>query len=248
MDPVLDTLSVVSKTISSNTIDFQQLQNFTSSTLLRFEALKDYTSSGYINILESIQQLQLKPSMLRVSRSSRSEKLTYLRGIFDDKVVPFIDAMIGSIKSRFDQNTFSLLQCFSILHMENVTEDKDYSEKEIVALQQHYPEDFDSKLRFEWKTFRKYLLTQKSTGKKIFQRENMHRTCSEWKTERRLSTAVGCSGDLPYCSDEHSDHRTRVFCYEQNPEQVEESINNCASWCIDENIGGGFGGSEWIAG
>ena len=171
MDPILDTLSILSKTIQSKTIDFQQLQNFTSSTLLRLEELKDYTSSDYINILERIRQLQLKPSMLRISRSSRSEELTDLRGIFDDKVVPFIDAVIGNIKSRFDQNTFTLLQCFSILDMENVTEENDYGEKEIAALQQHYPEDFDSALLFEWKTFRKYLLTQKSTGKEISQRE-----------------------------------------------------------------------------
>lgn len=86
-------------------------------------------------------------------------------------MVPFIDAVRSNIKSRFDQNTFTLLPCFSILDRENVTEDNDYGEKEVAALQQHYLEYFDSTILFEWKTFRKYLLTQTWAGKEISRRE-----------------------------------------------------------------------------
>ncbi|CAF4952202.1 unnamed protein product, partial [Rotaria socialis] len=72
LQPILDTLAVLSKSIQTKAADFKQLQDFISSTMLRLEELKDFSSIDYVNILETIQKLSLVSSTIRNSRSSIS--------------------------------------------------------------------------------------------------------------------------------------------------------------------------------
>jgi hypothetical protein len=58
-----------------------------------------------------------------------------------------------------------------IFDVENINDNKDYGDKEIHTIQQHYSTDFDESIIHEWKTFRTYLLTQKKGGKLMTQRE-----------------------------------------------------------------------------
>ena len=58
-----------------------------------------------------------------------------------------------------------------IFNMKNLNDDKDYGDREIHAIQQHYSSDFDESIIHEWKTFRAYLLTQKRGNKLMTQRE-----------------------------------------------------------------------------
>ncbi|CAF2075626.1 unnamed protein product, partial [Rotaria magnacalcarata] len=62
LQPILDTLAVLSKCIQTKSADFKQLQDFISSTMLRLEELKDYSSIDYINIIETIKKLSLVSS------------------------------------------------------------------------------------------------------------------------------------------------------------------------------------------
>ena len=82
-----------------------------------------------------------------------------------------IDHIIQNIRARFSPNTLALLDSFSIFDIQNVTNEADYGDRHIAALQQHYKNDFDHSLSDEWKTFRKYLLLQKNKDQSITQRD-----------------------------------------------------------------------------
>lgn len=171
LQPILDALAVLSKCIQTKEADFEQLQDFISSTMLRLDQLKDYHSTEYIDIIQTIQTLSLTPSTFRNSRSSTSNEQLTFGEIFRKNILPFLDNIINNIKARFDKNTLDLLNCFKIFDMKNITDDKDYGEKELHSIMEHYSIDFNQSIIHEWKTFRTYLLTQKHSGKIITQRE-----------------------------------------------------------------------------
>ena len=98
-------------------------------------------------------------------------KQSSLDKYFHTIILPFIENIINNIEARFEQSTLDLLKCFMIFDMKNLTDNKDYGEKEIHAIQQHYSNDFDDSIIHEWKTFRAYLLTQRKGGKIMTQRE-----------------------------------------------------------------------------
>ncbi|CAF3497064.1 unnamed protein product [Rotaria sp. Silwood2] len=54
LQPILDTLATLSKSIQTKAADFKQLQGFVTSTLLRVEQLKDYCSDDYIAIIRCL--------------------------------------------------------------------------------------------------------------------------------------------------------------------------------------------------
>lgn len=171
LQPILDTLAVLSKSLQTKAADFKQLQDFISSTMFRLEQLKDYSSIDYVNILETIQKLSLTSLTIRNSRSSTSNAHLNTSEVFQTKILPFIENITINIQARFDQSNLDLLNCFMVFDMENMNDSKDYGDKEINTIQQHYSSDFDESIIYEWKTFRTYLLTQKIGGKLMTQRE-----------------------------------------------------------------------------
>ncbi|CAF4388677.1 unnamed protein product, partial [Rotaria magnacalcarata] len=171
LQPILDTLAVLSKCIQTKSADFKQLQDFISSTMLRLEELKDYSSIDYINIIETIKKLSLVSSGIRNSRLSISNAQLTTDEVFKTKILPFIENIINNVQARFEQSALNLLNCFMIFDMQNMNNNKDYGDEEIRTIQQHYSSDFDESIMYEWKTFRTYLLTQKQGGKLMTQRE-----------------------------------------------------------------------------
>ncbi|CAF4880233.1 unnamed protein product [Rotaria sp. Silwood1] len=171
LQPILDTLATLSKSIQTKAADFKQLQDFLTSTLLRLEQLKDYNSDDYVAIIETIQKLSLNSSTIRISRSSISNLELNVSEVFSTKVLPFIENVINNIQSRFEHSTLNLLNCFMIFDMENLNDNKDYGDEEIRTIQQHYASDIDESIIYEWKTFRTYLLAKKNGGKLMTQRE-----------------------------------------------------------------------------
>ncbi|CAF1226605.1 unnamed protein product [Rotaria sordida] len=171
LQPILDTLAILSKSIQTKAADFKQLQDFLTSTLLRLEQLKDYTSDDYVAIIETIQKLSLTSSTIRISRSSISNLELNISEVFSTKVLPFIENVINNIQTRFEHSTLNLLNCFMIFDMENLNDNKDYGDEEIRAIQQHYASDIDESVIYEWKTFRTYLLAKRNGGKLMTQRE-----------------------------------------------------------------------------
>ncbi|CAF4520351.1 unnamed protein product, partial [Rotaria magnacalcarata] len=123
LQSILDILAVLSKSIQTKAADFKRLQYVISSTILRFEELKDYSSIDYVNILETIQKLLLVSSTIRNSSSSISNVQLNI--------------------ARFEQSTLKLLNYFMIFDMENINDNKDYGDKEMYTIQQHYSSDFD---------------------------------------------------------------------------------------------------------
>ncbi|CAM2704460.1 unnamed protein product [Rotaria socialis] len=171
LQPILDTLAVLSKCIQTKSADFKQLQDFISSTMLRLEELKDFSSIDYINIIETIKKLSLVSSGIRNSRLSISNAQLTTDEVFKTKILPFIENIINNVQARFEQSTLNLLNCFMIFDMQNMNNNKDYGDEEIRTIQQHYSSDFDESIMYEWKTFRTYLLTQRQGGKLMTQRE-----------------------------------------------------------------------------
>ncbi|CAF3466629.1 unnamed protein product [Rotaria socialis] len=171
LQPILDTLAVLSKCIQTKSADFKQLQDFISSTMLRLEELKDYSSIDYIYIIETIKKLSLVSSGIRNSRLSISNAQLTTDEVFKTKILPFIENIINNVQARFEQSTLNLLNCFMIFDMQNMNNNKDYGDEEIRTIQQHYSSDFDESIMYEWKTFRTYLLTQRQAGKLMTQRE-----------------------------------------------------------------------------
>ncbi|CAF5184504.1 unnamed protein product [Rotaria magnacalcarata] len=145
LQSILDILAVLSKSIQTKAADFKRLQYVISSTILRFEELKDYSSIDYVNILETIQKLLLVSSTIRNSSSSISNVQLNI--------------------ARFEQSTLKLLNYFMIFDMENINDNKDYGDKEMYTIQQHYSSDFDKSIIYEWRIFHTYLLDKKKGGK-----------------------------------------------------------------------------------
>ncbi|CAF4552618.1 unnamed protein product, partial [Rotaria sp. Silwood2] len=162
LQPIVDTLATLSKSIQTKAADFKQLQDFVTSALLRLEQLKDYCSDDYIAIIKTIQKLSLTSSTNRISRSSITKDKWQLNvnEVFSTKVLPFIENVINNIQARFEHSTLNLLNCFTIFDMENLNDNKDYGDEEIRSIQQHYANDIDESIIHEWKTFRTYLLAK----------------------------------------------------------------------------------------
>ncbi|CAF1424761.1 unnamed protein product [Rotaria sordida] len=160
--PILDTLATLSKSIQIKAADFKQLQDFLTSTLLRLEQLKDYSSNDYVAIIETIQKLSLTSTTTRISRSSISNLELNVSEVFSTKVLPFIENVINNIQARVEHGTLNLLNCFMIFDMENLNDNKDYGDEEIRTIQHHYASDIDESIMYEWKTFRTYLLAKKT--------------------------------------------------------------------------------------
>ncbi|CAF3883873.1 unnamed protein product, partial [Rotaria sordida] len=151
--PILDTLATLSKSIQIKAADFKQLQDFLTSTLLRLEQLKDYSSNDYVAIIETIQKLSLTSTTTRISRSSISNLELNVSEVFSTKVLPFIENVINNIQARVEHGTLNLLNCFMIFDMENLNDNKDYGDEEIRTIQHHYASDIDESIMYEWKTF-----------------------------------------------------------------------------------------------
>lgn len=171
LQPVLDALAILSKCIQTKAADFDQLEDFVSSTMLRLEQLKDFDSSDYTDIIRTIRTLSLTSSTLRILRSTTSNHELTFEKIFERIILPFLDNIINNIKARFEKDTLALLKCFKIFDVKNINDDKDYGEKELHSIKEHYSGDFNESIVYEWKTFRTYLLTQKKSGNIMTQRE-----------------------------------------------------------------------------
>ena len=161
LQPILDTLAILSKSIQTKAADLKQLQDFISSTMLRLEELKDYNASDYNVIIETIKNLSLTSSSFRNTRSTTSNNQLTFPETFQTTILPFIEVIINNIQARFEQKTLDLLNCFMIFNMDNINNNKDYGDKEIYMIKQHYSNDFDESIIYEWKTFRNYLFNSK---------------------------------------------------------------------------------------
>ena len=173
LDPILQALAILSKQLQAKGADFAQLSTFTSVTLLRLEELKDFSAPDYEKIIEAIQALPPTPASARATRSTKAISIDTIdfRHVFDTKVAPFINSVIENIRARFEPGTLALLDSFSVFDMQCVTDQPDYGEEQIDALRNHYRNDFDQSLSDEWRTFRKFLLLQRSKQQLITQRE-----------------------------------------------------------------------------
>jgi len=82
---------------------FKELQDFISSTMLRLEQLKDYSSIDYVNIIETIRKLSLTSSTIRNSRSSISNIQLNTDEVFNTKILPSIENIIYNIQARLSK-------------------------------------------------------------------------------------------------------------------------------------------------
>ena len=149
LESILKALAVFSKQLQTQETDFGQLQIFTSAMLLGVEELKDFSAFDYENIIETIQTL---PSVSPLTHTTRltvlNDKIDFWQ-VFYTKIVPFIDTIIENIRVQFELGTLALLKSFAIFDIQNVTDEADYGDKQIVALQHHYQNDFDQSLLHE---------------------------------------------------------------------------------------------------
>ncbi|CAF3849733.1 unnamed protein product [Rotaria sp. Silwood1] len=113
LEPILEALSILSKSMQTKNDDFNQLEQFMFGTLLRLEELKDTLSSNYFNLD-------------RITRSTIRTNEINLEELFKDKIVKFINNIISNIKARFQSNVLKFLNCFRIFDMSEVTNEEEY--------------------------------------------------------------------------------------------------------------------------
>ncbi|CAF4877390.1 unnamed protein product [Rotaria sp. Silwood1] len=114
LEPILEALSILSKSMQTKNDDFNQLEQFMFGTLLRLEELKDTLSSNYFNLD-------------RITRSTIRTNEINLEELFKDKIVKFINNIISNIKARFQSNVLKFLNCFRIFDMSEVTNEEEYA-------------------------------------------------------------------------------------------------------------------------
>ncbi|CAF1313132.1 unnamed protein product [Adineta ricciae] len=145
LQPILDSLAVLSKSTQTKGAGFKQLQNFISSTLLRLKELKDNSSTNYVSIIETSEKPSSTSSTTRNSRLSIINTDLNISDIFKLKILPFID----NVKARFNQETFDLLHCFMIFYMQCLNDNTDYGDKEIHSIKKHHLNDFGESIIYE---------------------------------------------------------------------------------------------------
>ncbi|CAF3139928.1 unnamed protein product [Rotaria sp. Silwood2] len=173
-EPILETVSILSKSIQTKNGDFNQLEQSLLGTLLRLEELKDINITEYKQIFETVDKINTSSynnhNRNRITRSTTNE--INLEQLFNDKIVKFIDKIISNISARFKSNVLKLLNCFRIFDVSEVTNESEYGIQEINTIKQQYPIDFNDDLLTEWKVFRKYLFAQKQqTSSNLTQRQ-----------------------------------------------------------------------------
>lgn len=168
LEPILEVLSILSKSIQTKNADFHQLEKSLQAALLRLEELKNINLEEYKNIFEIVDKIDIYSSsnshQNHTTRSKLKKNEVNLEDLFNNKVVKFIDNIISNISARFESNVLQFLNCFHIFDVSEVTDEENYGVQEIKLIQQQYPIDFDNTLLNEWKVFRKYLFTQKKQG------------------------------------------------------------------------------------
>ncbi|CAF4170764.1 unnamed protein product [Rotaria sp. Silwood2] len=169
LEPILEALSILSKSIQTKNGDFNQLEQSMLGTLLRLEELKDIDINEYKQIFEIVDKIKTLSSSNvnrdRITRATTRTNEISLEQIFNDKIVKFIDKIISNIKARFESNALKFLNCFRIFDVSEVTNEQEYGIQEINIIRQQYPNDFNDDLLAEWKVFRKYLFVQKQQQK-----------------------------------------------------------------------------------
>ena len=163
LEPILEALSILSKSIQARNCDFSQLEQSVLATLLRLEELKDINIMEYKQIFEIVAKIKTLSSNNhnRLTRSTTNTTEISLEQAFNDKIVKFIDKIISNIKARFESNVLKFLNCFRIFDPSEVTNEPQYGIKEINMIKEQYPDDFNEDIFAEWKVFRKYLYSQK---------------------------------------------------------------------------------------
>ncbi|CAM4983833.1 unnamed protein product [Rotaria socialis] len=154
LEPILEALSILSKSIQTKNGDFNQLEKSMLGTLLRLEELKETLTLSSTNLNRD-----------RITRATSRTNEISLEEIFNDKIVKFIDEVISNIKARFESNALKFLNCFRIFDVSEATNEQEYGIQEINTIRQQYPDDFNDDLVAEWKVFRKYLFVQKQQQK-----------------------------------------------------------------------------------
>ena len=175
LEPILEALSTLSKSIQTKNADFNLLEKSMLATLLRLEELKDINIDEYKQIFDIVNKLKTSSSNIynRTTRSTVNTHEINLEQLFNDKVVKFIDNIIANVAARFNSNVLKFLNCFRIFDASTATNEQQYGIQEINMIKQQYPNDFNDDLLAEWKVFRKYLFTQKQqqTSTNLTQRQ-----------------------------------------------------------------------------
>jgi hypothetical protein len=164
LEPILEALSILSKSIQTKNADFSQLEQSMLGTLLRLEELKDINVTEYKQIFDIVDKIKTScnnHNRNRVTRTATRTNEISLEQQFNDKIVKFIDKIISNITARFESNVLKFLNCFRIFDVAEVTNEQEYGVQEINMIRQQYPDDFNDDLLSEWKVFRKYLFIQK---------------------------------------------------------------------------------------
>ncbi len=164
LEPILEALSILSKSIQTKNADFSQLEQSMLGTLLRLEELKDINVTEYKQIFDIVDKIKTScnnHNRNRVTRTATRINEISLEQQFNDKIVKFIDKIISNITARFESNVLKFLNCFRIFDVAEVTNEQEYGVQEINMIRQQYPDDFNDDLLSEWKVFRKYLFIQK---------------------------------------------------------------------------------------
>ncbi|CAF3512118.1 unnamed protein product, partial [Rotaria socialis] len=143
LEPILEALSILSKSIQTKNGDFNQLEKSMLGTLLRLEELKETLTLSSTNLNRD-----------RITRATSRTNEISLEEIFNDKIVKFIDEVISNIKARFESNALKFLNCFRIFDVYEATNEQEYGIQEINTIRQQYPDDFNDDLVAEWKVFR----------------------------------------------------------------------------------------------
>ncbi len=160
LEPILEALSILSKSIQAKNGDFYQLEQSMMATVLRLQELKSIGINEYQDIFDIINKRKKMFNNQKRTTRSKSNDIN-LQDIFNDKIIKFIDEIILNITRRFESNVLKFLNCFRIFDVSEATNDERYGVEEINTIKRQYPNDFNDDLVAEWKVFRKYLFTQK---------------------------------------------------------------------------------------
>ncbi|CAF4091810.1 unnamed protein product, partial [Adineta steineri] len=166
LEPILETLAILSKCIQTKNADFSQLEQSMLGVLLRLEELKDINIPEYKEIFNIINKIKMSSiNHDRVTRTKIRINEISLEQHFNNKIIKFIDSIILNITARFQSDVLILLNCFRIFNVNEISDEQQYGIREINMIKQQYPNDFNDDLLNEWKVFRKYLFIQKQQQK-----------------------------------------------------------------------------------
>ncbi|CAF5003410.1 unnamed protein product, partial [Rotaria socialis] len=146
-EPIIEALSILSKSIQTKNGDFNQLEKSMLGTLLRLKELKDVSINEYKQIFGIVDKIKALSSTNlnrdRITRATSRTNEISLEEIFNDKIVKYIDEVISNIKARFESNALKFLNCFRIFDVSEATNEQEYGIQEINTIRQQYPDDFN---------------------------------------------------------------------------------------------------------